>query len=338
MKYLGEPMLSRLAEREQSRVFEAWAETDPDRGLAWLECAVKAATDDDLSQFSGAPDGSGGWSGRRQIVWLCEHLACFSKYFWQCEAILFRLAQVETELSIGNNSRQTWKEMFLPVLAHTEVPFPERLEHLLKRLECADERTLELIVSAALGTLDTHVARMVPPRVVGNRVVPEDWEPETMGELSRLVHEAGRSFLVGASRLKPELQRMTLALIIADLWRFVQIGLTEDVRSFVNTVPGNATSLMDLRIELDELIYREELINKEETEEPTPLRSLRLWRDVIQPTSILDRLIDVTGRNAWQVRRKDSGGELVDDDTGETFRELAELVYNTPGFLDQWIR
>jgi len=97
LNYLGQPTLSRLAEREQSRVFEAWAETDPDRGLAWLELAVKSATDDDLSHFSGAPDGSGGWSGRRQIVWLCEHLACFSEYFWQCEAILFRLAQVETE-------------------------------------------------------------------------------------------------------------------------------------------------------------------------------------------------------------------------------------------------
>ena len=169
--------------------------------------------------------------------------------------------------------------MFLPVLAHTEVPFPERLQHLLDRLKCADEQTLELLASAAFGTLNTGVTRMVPPRVVGGRVVPEEWEPRTMGELRRLVQEAGRSFLAAASTLRPELQRRVLTLIIADLWEFVQIGLTEEVRGFVNTVPGNATSVMSLRIVLDELIYRAKLINKKESEEPTHLRSLRLWRD-----------------------------------------------------------
>lgn len=325
LKYLGPPVLSRLAEREQSRVFEAWAETDPDRGLAWLEHAVKSATDEDLSRFSGAPDGSGGWSGRRQIVWLCEHLACFSEHFWQCEAILFRLAQVETELSIGNNSRHTWREMYLPVLANTEVAFPERLEHLLERLRHADDQTLELIVSAALGALSTHITRMVPPRVVGGRVVPEQWEPRTVGELHRLVREAGRSFLAVASTLSPKLQRVVLELVIADLSKFLRLGLTEEARRFVDAVPGNAASIRGLRITLDELIYREELISKKDGVEPAHLRSLRLWRDAIQPTTPLERLVDITGRNTWNVRRKDSEGRLVDDD-GETYSCIAESI------------
>lgn len=100
MNYLGQPDLSLLAEREKSRVFQAWAEMDPHRGLSWLRKAAESATDGDVRQLSGEPDGSGGWRGRRQVVWLCEHLACFAEHFWDCEAILFRLAQVETEKSI----------------------------------------------------------------------------------------------------------------------------------------------------------------------------------------------------------------------------------------------
>ncbi|MGL4554065.1 MAG: hypothetical protein ACRC33_23125, partial [Gemmataceae bacterium] len=131
---LGVPDVRRLADREASRLFKTWAELDPDRGLSRLRRAVEAASDGELAALTGDPDGSGGWRGRRQIVWLCEGLASFGDHFPACEAVLFRLAQIETEPSIGNNSTQTWRAMFHPVLAFTETPFPDRADLLLRRL------------------------------------------------------------------------------------------------------------------------------------------------------------------------------------------------------------
>lgn len=80
-----------LSEREPSRVFAACAELNPHLGLAWLRRAVERASPEELLAFDARTDGSGFWRGRRQVVWLCDHLAQFPEHFWQCEATLYRL-------------------------------------------------------------------------------------------------------------------------------------------------------------------------------------------------------------------------------------------------------
>jgi len=182
---LGDGDLLRLADRDRSRVFQAWAELDPQNGIRWLRRAVSRARHEDLASLDGRPDGSGGWRGRRQVVWLCEHLACFAEHFFDCEEILFRLAQVETEPSIANNSVETWRAMFRPVLSNTEVAFSSRLDLLLGRLRRATAEELPLVLSGAMGILALRIGRVEPPRVVGGRIVPAEWRPSSHQERVR---------------------------------------------------------------------------------------------------------------------------------------------------------
>ncbi|MBO0699608.1 MAG: hypothetical protein J2P46_14530, partial [Zavarzinella sp.] len=82
--WLGGGNVTLLADREASRVFQAWAEFDPSRGLAWLRAAIDEATPEQLLGLDGDTDGSGGWRGRRQIVWMCQNLACFAEHYADC--------------------------------------------------------------------------------------------------------------------------------------------------------------------------------------------------------------------------------------------------------------
>ena len=141
---LGDNNVLALADRETSRVFKAWSEFDPECGLGWLHNAVDNASLAQLRMLDGQPDGSGGWRGRRQIVWLCENLACFAEHFWKCEHVLFQLALAETEHGIGNNSTAIWESLFWPVLSYTEIPFLDRLDLLLKRFNAAGESELRV--------------------------------------------------------------------------------------------------------------------------------------------------------------------------------------------------
>ena len=120
---MNEIGLAALSPRDPSRVFQAWVEFDPARGLAWLRRAVERAAADELRGIDGRTDGSGGWRGRRQLVWLCQNLAAFGEHFADCEAVLFRLALHETEPEIGNNGTAVWQHLFWPALSGSELPF-----------------------------------------------------------------------------------------------------------------------------------------------------------------------------------------------------------------------
>lgn len=128
------PDISLINDRESSRTFFSYTELDPDRGLYWLKTAVNAAFPEQLLMFDGNPDGSGGWRGRRQVVWLCSQFACFEEYFWICEEILYKLALCETEHDIGNNSTGVWEGLFLPVFSGSTIPFERRFSFLLEKL------------------------------------------------------------------------------------------------------------------------------------------------------------------------------------------------------------
>ncbi len=333
LTHLGQPEIARLSDREQSRVFQAWAETDPQRGLQWLKQAVGTADDDNLRRLRGDPDGSGGWTGRRQVVWLCENLACFAEYFWDCEEILFRLAQVETEQSIANNSTNTWKEMYLPVLSNTEVSFPERLDHLIHRLQDASDETLDLIVSAGMGILDTSFSRMAPPRIVGGRIVPEGWKPSTMQQLRDLQRDAGRRILSTALSLGNQLTERVAQHVISHLHRFVRIGLLIEAKEFIDAMNPSSMHMLSLRATLEETIYREELISKDKEEKPEYITTLRSWSTSIRPESVIDHVVDVTWRYPWTVH-KDSIKEGDPDDYAGIYSDVARLLIEEPGVLD----
>jgi len=334
---LGRPDVTSLVDRETSRVFSAWAELDPKRGLAWLKAAVDAPSDDDLTSMDGKPDGSGGWQGRRQVVWLCEHLASFSDYFWDCEHILFRLAQVETETSIGNNSTNTWRDMFRSILSNTEEPFSPRWDHLLNRLRKADEKTLGLVLSAALGALDSHVSRIAPPTVVGGRVVPDEWRPATVKELNELHREAASRLLDCIATLSPQNRRESIMAVIDKLVRFVYLDLLSNLKEAVAQFKSDGPIMRNLRSALDDNISREEMLEekrKQDSSRRERINALKTWRAELEPSELTEQVIDLTARDSWAVYRNAKYDRTVEEST-EVYQEMAKDILDKPGIVEE---
>ncbi len=301
---LGDKEITRLAERERSRLFKAWAEFDPAHGLAWLHEAVGHASSEQLAALDGNTDGSGGWRGRRQVVWLCENLACFGQYFRDCEEILFRLAQVETEPSIGNNSTGVWRELFGPILAHTEVPFIDRAAILLERLQSTTAETLPLIMAAGVGALSPVGMRMAPPTVVGGRLVPEPWRPCTYQELRDLQRSFATDFLQGVRGFPPDLYQRAAAMLIDNLTPFLNLGLFEPLRMALETAANNDEVRLQLRLELEKRIrFRDEVqaSGNRSAADQAYLDRMRQWSAELAPNDLLLRVKELTAKDYWSV-------------------------------------
>lgn len=158
-----------------------YVEFVPEDGLPWLLDMIRAASDEILNHFLGYG------SGRRELVWTCEHLSCFQEHFGLCEQILFRLALHETEGAISNNSRGVWSQLFGLMLSNAETPFQERFSLLLRRMrsyrDCQDAKPFQMALGCALSWSGT---RMLPPKLIGGRLTPEGWSSvnvATMGDL-----------------------------------------------------------------------------------------------------------------------------------------------------------
>ena len=294
----------RLADRERSRVFQAWAELDPESGLRWLKRAVSRARREDIAAFDGRTDGSGGWRGRRQVVWLCEHLACFAEHFFDCEEILFHLAQVETEPSIGNNSLETWRAMFRPVLSNTEVPFPERLDLLLRRLRHATAEELPSVLSAAMGIFELSGGRVAPPRVVGGRIVPEEWRPRTHQERQSLTRDAARRVLAAISELNPDGRQRGVDAVLSHVSEFIAVGAAGDLRTFFASETGNERVRRSLIAQLDDQLGLYRLRGEQDESTYVPLiDELERWRESLASDDLATQIKDLTAQDYWSMAR-----------------------------------
>jgi hypothetical protein len=338
-RLLGEPTIGLLRGREASRIFQTWAEFDPKRGLDWLEAAIVRAKDDELRGLTGEPDGSGGWGGRRQIVWLCEHLACFGEFFECSERILFRLAQVETEVRIANNSRNTWKEMFLPVLANTEVSFPKRLEILDQRLLNATEATIELIFSAYVGSIERYVTRARPPSVVGGMIVPDPWEPQTRGELEECRLSSARSVVTKIPGLSGRVRLLAIAALVNEMARFLAYGLVNELRTAIGPGLGDDSLRRRALARLEEWLAWHA---RQDAKQPRPdwFDAAQSWRDELAPRVLTERIKDLASRDYWSVYRMTRSG-AADGDPAPVYAELSEEILEHPAVIDEvatWLR
>lgn len=295
---LGKPNILTLVDRPVSRVFARWVELDPDQGLQWLSEAIQSATHDELAKFDATPDGSGGWRGRRQIVWLLEHLACFAEHFWKCEECLFRLAQVETEEAVANNSLHTWEAMFAPALSNTEVPFPERWPHLIKRLQSATSENIDIILDAAKKAFSRPFMRMAPPAVVGGKIVPRQWQPKTSQELAELQRKAAAEFL-GAFNTLPEDIRQRAAVFLIE--NFGTLLSRATVHALKATTQAIVTS-DDLQRHLYNALkdtQRLEQVRKDPAIGADKLQQLTSWIEETTPTDLKGRTSALTAEPYW---------------------------------------
>lgn len=333
---LGSTDLTLLVDRSRSRLFKAWTELDPRRGLEWLQLAVERASEEDLASLDGDPDGSGGWRGRRQLVWLCEGLASFGEYFWQCEAILFRLAQFETEPSIGNNSTVIWKGLFLPVLAFTEVPFPERAGHLLSRLGTSAPATVRLTMSAAVDVLAGYFGgRVVPPTIVGGRIAPKPWSPNTRERLRQIQRDFGRRIIEQINRLPGELLEICREIVVEHLHDFTHLGLVADLRTLFDA--SNSEVKRSVHTQLLHTIEFEERNASAVNAQSDMLSEIKRWEESLRPGDLTERVKALTSRDYWDVTRHEG---LRESQSGASpYSRLADELLREPNLvqnLEEW--
>lgn len=335
-----------IEDRPSSRMFAAYAETDPPQGLAWLRRAVEQASSEQLLAFDGKPDGSGGGRGRRQIVWLCEHLAQFQEYFWDCEAILFKLAMHETEHNVSNNSKGTWAGLFQPIFSWTEIPFHQRQTHLMKRLSRATTEDQSLIMEAATKSIGHISGRMVAPSIVGGRIVPEEWKPSSDYELDKARADAAHQIIECVKALPSDRQEIPMASIIQHLGTFLQLGCVDALREWLKPESLNEETLRILRASLDGHINWLNLhakddswagiysSDKEKAWANKALEPILDWRRSLNPSSLQSHIQDVTERGFWDHKGYGEGSEKR---ANRVYEDLAVETLKTPEVLnDLW--
>ncbi len=291
--------LKLISNSQTSRTFMEYTEMDPARGLSWLKKTIKKATPKELYNFKGYENYFGGWGGRRQIVWLCQHLACFPDYFWDCEIILYRLAKYETEKAIGNNSKAIWSGLFLPMLSWTSISFDKRLKLFIQRLTEASIEEIPLIIDAFFGMIKEVSGRMTPPKVVGGRLVPNEWRPNTLQELNQIRKNVVNQTLNTVMTLSEDKISFVKREVMKNISLFLDLDCLDILKKFLNVDRINGNDQRLLRVKLDEYINRLNLLlekdNKENIEKK--LNEIKVWRREIAPENLLEKIKDITIRS-----------------------------------------
>ncbi|MCH7494207.1 hypothetical protein IIA16_05815, partial [bacterium] len=200
------------------------AERSPHSGAAKLKSMLTPIPIGGLTDSAGS---SVFW--RRDIVWLCERLACFRRAFWDCEEILYRLAQEETEERTGNNSQGVWSNLFLPIFSYSSIPFKDRFKKYLERLATPSGELLEFLVKTGLNLLGTHISRIAPPETVGGNPIDEDWRPATNADFAALRVSAAREFVYTVANLPDSLRHGARLLLQDNLYLLASMGCTVEL-------------------------------------------------------------------------------------------------------------
>jgi hypothetical protein len=334
-----------LSDRQSSRVFAAYAELNPALGLAWLQRAVERASPEELLAFDAQTDGSGFWRGRRQAVWLCEHLAQFPEYFWQCEAILFHLGLHETEERTSNNSRGVWQRFFRPVFSWTATPFEERIEHLGKRIGRAEVAEQPMIMGAALEAVKAPTGETIPPNVVGGRLAPQEWCPKTNQDIKRARVEAAAAIFEAVKGLSADRVDVPRSTIIDNLGLFLSLGCLEQLRDWLSPAELDEDTLRRLRIKIDSHLDFLRLratgsdqldihpTERQRAKASEALPRIEAWRNSLEPKGLESRIREVTGRERWE--HKGTFAEDREEQTSAIYEHLAAEVVKSPQVMDR---
>lgn len=326
--------LSLIDDIEKAKIFTVFAEFSPEIGLNWLKHSVKAAQTEELMSFEGNSGFFGKNKSRRYIIWLCEHLACFKEYFWDCEEILFSLAQHETETHISNNSQGVWTGLFVPVLSNTEISFQDRYQLLIKRLSDGNTGNIELILNAITPIFNNHYFSTVPPKIIGGRVVPEQWHPSSEIELEQLRGWALDIFLKSMNSLENSIKIEIIDYVIKELSIFIKFGFLEDLKQLFEQKDIVDMQLRKLKYSLEEYISRVEKYGDDNTYYYHAIE----WKSKLIVTSLEERIREFIYRNYWDYFHA-STEEIIDQERSELAKEIVNSNLNlhefTPDFQSE---
>lgn len=223
---------------------------------------------------------------RRHIVWTCEHLANFSQYFSQCEEILFKLAQHETETYISNNSQGTWCGLYSILLSNTEVPYKKRFDILLKRALVAEQSDAQLFEKAFEIVFCNGTSVLVPPSIIGNKITPVSWKPKDYQELVEIKKYTLNTLIENREKLSPKIISSICNALFKTFHSFLELAMLKEYRHTTDALMINQDQKNELSVLLEENIR---YLKHNNVQEDT-ISFMQKWIDELRATDTNGRL------------------------------------------------
>lgn len=316
-----------------------YVEFIPEDGLPWMKHLIERTPDSILGRFSGV-------NGRREFVWACEHLACFQEHFNICEEILFALSQHEAEPGISNNSRGVWSELFGLLTSNTEVSFKTRFEFLLSRMRAQKgDQNNSLFASAMDHALSWQGTRLLPPKMVGGRLTPENWAGKHIHDLGDIIdtHQWTLTALQNNIKALPDDMRRVVFQRLKDrmvdftspLVNISAPGLRDDYRQTLELFAKDADQRTEIVIAINAQLEREKRLQKRNEAGEADVRRisyLTQWREALMETDFVSRLKVCLAKDAFSNKEehlceiKNLAAELIAKDDAPQILERLFLA------------
>lgn len=283
-----------------------YVEFVPEDGLPWMKHLIDRTASSILDKFSGV-------NGRREFVWSCEHLACFQEHFNICEQILFTLSQHEAEPGISNNSRGVWSELFGFLTSNTEVPFKTRFEHLLLRMHTQKgDQNDSLFTSAMAYALSWQGTRLLPPKMVGGRLTPENWAGKHIHNWGDIIdnyrwclatlQNSIKTLPANMCRIVFQCLKDRMIDFTSPLIGISAPNLRDDYRQTLELFAKEAGQRTEIVIAINVQLEREKILQeRNETSDAATQRIVYLtqWRGYLMETDFVSRLKVCLAKNAF---------------------------------------
>jgi hypothetical protein len=308
-----------LQSTEVVTLLQSIVEAAPDKYLPRLRALLESGSQEDIVQITGEGRGSS-WGPRRTLVWLLERLVSFPELFVDCEACLFRLALYESEPRIGNNATRIWQGLFNVYLSGTATPFVDRAKVVRDRTFSSDEQEVRLAFSGLSRTLSHSTGHVLGPEVVGGRLRPSDWQPETYGEERRCYREAIAICGEHISGGSPIQRQFAIDTLLNGANHLLHRGLCDELAQSLAVSQLSETEVRKLLRTIDEFIHLQEETGKEEANDKmrSYVKRVRAWAASLRPSDFDGVLRSVLSRDPWDDRFRNDRGAETD--------ELSQLV------------
>ncbi|MHB8638734.1 MAG: hypothetical protein ACYDBL_02915 [Candidatus Acidiferrales bacterium] len=318
--------------KQGTRILESEADTrhlvalvvaNPETQVPLLRALVESASAAQLK--GGEKTLFGGSRPRRLLVLLSEELAQFKEFYFDVEAILFRLAIEETEPSIGNNATNTWKGLFRILLSGTEVPFPQRFEMLKRRGESERANVRELVVSAAAAAVDRQPFRMVGSPLFGSRIPPQDWRPQTYGDYYGAIESCVRLLLSFTADVDKQVAEAAKKALFDAASHLLWAGYVEPVRKALEgTVPEDLKPRIRALVqESHSRLSWQHRASQSQDQVPEIKLALEDWLKTLETGTLHAILVENVASEPWS-------HHFDEDEWRKRIEDLAKQLYADP--------
>ncbi|MGE3243854.1 MAG: hypothetical protein AB7G28_12710 [Pirellulales bacterium] len=316
---------SSLADPASVELTAALVEIRPTQGLSQLQRVVVNASKDEIQRNSDQSNNRKA-SCRRRLVWLMEDLAAFTEYFAECESVLFRLAENETEQGIVNNATGVWCDLFSVYLSGTSTPFQDRVKVLEQRSKSIDVTELQLVFRAIRSSLDGYHSKTIGRPIVAGRLRPKDWRPKSFEEQAMCYSSLIDICIASMGSKHPHARKLAFDVIVDSLPHIVKLLGASVLRERLNKLVLSDEENRALLNRFDEMLERDAVVSAqpEENDEAALDSEVEEWANSLRPADPDGRLRSICSRSPWDARfsRESTGRDELDD--------IAEWIQSDP--------